>query len=108
MTFELDRTSSVFLLQIWRPTSFVADEAHTPASVSPAGTIVGHSQVIAPESDRERWATFDLNLFRKTPVNPTSLIPLLAIDEEGRIHAPTPTAPNPSATPPLSPREAGP
>lgn len=75
--------------RLWSPSDFSADPHHVVATISDDGKIIGHSEEILPETDQERWATFDLNNFRQSGVPPEQFEPLLTINTSGEVQGST-------------------
>ena len=85
MKFALDRKTEQFMYRLWRPTISYPDQSMRKVSILPHGLISGHNEEISPENDRERWATFDQQMFRKSSVLQESMSSLVKVSSEGKI-----------------------
>ena len=85
LTPILDEHASQVMLRLWMPVDTICDTPHPQLGVSADGTIIGHNEIVAPESDAERWSAFDGAIARRIEIPEDQLVARVAVSRSGRI-----------------------
>ncbi len=85
LTPILDEHASQVMLRLWMPVDAICDTTHSRLGISPAGLIIGHNEIVAPESDAERWSAFDGAIARRIDVPDDQLVAGVTVNRSGRI-----------------------
>ncbi|MCY2967092.1 MAG: hypothetical protein NT069_26225 [Planctomycetota bacterium] len=70
---------------IWQESAAQRDQTQAATHISHQGKLIGYSELVVPENDRERFMTFMLVHGRRTRVDTADLTPLFTITPGGTI-----------------------